>query len=217
MCFGLKASYNPFAEIPPGYNPLQFRDPTTAWKGALDGIWRMLVGANYGFNGSTGTAMLYKSTDFVHWNYTGRLHSHLNTGMWECPDFFPVLVNGDKEGQDPSVVGPTVKHVLKISSDLKKHDYYSVGTYLVETDTYAPENPQIDTGVGLRYDYGKYYASKTFFDQKTKRRILYGWTNESDSTADDVAKGWSGLQVNYIDNSFHIYPAKVFKERSSIT
>lgn len=86
-------------------------------------------------------------------------------------------------------------HVLKVSLDLKKHDYYSVGKYLTEIDTYAPINPAIDTGIGLRYDYGKNYASKTFFDPKTQRRILYGWTNESTSTVDDVAKGWAGLQV----------------------
>jgi len=42
---------------------------------------------------------------------------------------------------------------------------------------------------------GKFYASKTFFDDKQQRRILWGWLNESDSSADDVAKGWSGIQV----------------------
>lgn len=114
--------------------------------------------------------------------------------MWECPDFFPVRVKGTK-GLDLSVVGPHVLHVLKVSLDLNKHDYYSVGKYLVETDMYAPLNSEIDTGIGLRYDYGKYYASKTFFDHKTQRRILYGWTNESTSMMNDVAKGWAGLQV----------------------
>lgn len=137
---------------------------------------------------------MFKSTDFERWNYSHRLHDHKNTGMWECPDFYPVKVAG-KKGLDPSTVGPHVRHVLKISSDDHKHDYYSVGKYLVESDTYEPENSAIDTGAGLRYDYGKYYASKTFFDPHTSRRILYGWTNESDSTVDDVAKGWACIQV----------------------
>ncbi|KAG0626275.1 hypothetical protein M758_2G115900 [Ceratodon purpureus] len=188
----IKASYNPIAETPPGYNTSQFRDPTEAWR-LSDGVWRMLVGANYGDGGLIGTALLFKSTDFVTWNYSHRLHENPTTGMWECPDFFPVRVKG-KKGLEPSAVGPHVLHVLKVSLDLNKHDYYSVGKYLVETDTYAPLNPAIDTGIGLRYDYGKYYASKTFFDHKTQRRILYGWTNESTSTIYDVAKGWAGLQ-----------------------
>ncbi|TXG46444.1 hypothetical protein EZV62_028053 [Acer yangbiense] len=48
---------------------------------------------------------------------------------------------------------------------------------------------------GLRYDYGKFYASKTFFDSDKNRRILWGWVNESSSVDDDIKKGWSGLQA----------------------
>ncbi|KAJ0030171.1 hypothetical protein Pint_12973 [Pistacia integerrima] len=44
------------------------------------------------------------------------------------------------------------------------------------------------------YDYGKFYASKTFFDNVKNRRILWGWVNESDSIEDDIEKGWSGVQ-----------------------
>ncbi|MCI05228.1 beta-fructofuranosidase insoluble isoenzyme CWINV1-like, partial [Trifolium medium] len=50
------------------------------------------------------------------------------------------------------------------------------------------------TSKDLRYDYGKFYASKSFFDYAKNRRILWGWVNESDSTQDDIEKGWAGLQ-----------------------
>ncbi|KAL6519335.1 Invertase [Orobanche gracilis] len=53
----------------------------------------------------------------------------------------------------------------------------------------------VDGWNGLRYDYGNFYASKSFFDPNKKRRILWGWANESDSTADDVEKGWAGIQL----------------------
>ncbi|KAK4846231.1 hypothetical protein QYF36_014664 [Acer negundo] len=53
----------------------------------------------------------------------------------------------------------------------------------------------VEGDAGLRYDYGKFYASKTFFDDEKKRRILWGWTNESSSAKDDVLKGWSGIQA----------------------
>jgi beta-fructofuranosidase len=92
----------------------------------------------------------------------------------------------------------TVKHVLKISSDDKKHDYYSVGFYDTDTDTYEPASPRLDTGIGLRYDYGKFYASKSFFDPSTSRRILLGWSNESDSIQADISKGWSSIQVKKV-------------------
>jgi beta-fructofuranosidase len=61
----------------------------------------------------------------------------------------------------------------------------------------------MDSGVDLRYDYGKFYASKTFFDGAMNRRILWGWINESDSESDDIKKGWSGLQV--MSSLYHLY------------
>lgn len=130
----------------------------------------------------------------VQWEFAGKgIQSVHGTGMWECPDFYPVTVTGRK-GLETSVMGPQVKHVLKVSLDLKKHDYYSVGTYDAKTDTYTADDERLDTGLGLRYDYGKFYASKTFFDQNKGRRILWGWANESSSVMDDIEKGWSSVQ-----------------------
>ncbi|KAK1568211.1 hypothetical protein Q3G72_021737 [Acer saccharum] len=69
------------------------------------------------------------------------------------------------EGLDTSARGKRVKYVLKNSLDETNHDYYTIGTY------------------------------DTFFDDEKKRRILWGWTNESSSVKDDVLKGWSGIQA----------------------
>jgi beta-fructofuranosidase len=188
-----KPPNNPIATPPPGYNSSQFRDPTTPWR-APDGSWRLLVGVVTGADQLTGAAILYTSPDLFHWTFTGKhLHSLHGTGMWECPDFYPVTLSSS-QGLETSVTGPDIKHVLKVSLDLKKHDYYSVGTYNATTDSYSPDNPSLDTGIGLRYDYGKFYASKTFFDQSKNRRILWGWANESSSAAADIAKGWSSVQ-----------------------
>ena len=58
-----------------------------------------------------------------------------------------------------------------------------------------------DDRTGLRYDYGNFYASKIFFDPAKKRRVLWGWSNES-GWASDVAKGWAGVQVSKVLNHF---------------
>jgi beta-fructofuranosidase len=187
----VKVPQNPIAVAPPGFSSDKFRDPTTAWKGP-DGEWRILVGSSEGEDNRDGTALLYKSKNFSTWQFSQPLHSVNGTGMWECPDFFPVRLSG-KLGVEPSSLGPGVKHVLKISSEDKKHDYYVVGNYSIETDTFVPDSPQLDAGLGLRYDYGKLYASKTFFDQFTNRRINFGWINESDSEEADVSKGWASI------------------------
>ncbi|KAE8692524.1 Beta-fructofuranosidase, insoluble isoenzyme CWINV4 [Hibiscus syriacus] len=173
-----------------GVNASSFRDPSTAWR--LNGRWRVLVGSN---RNRRGIAYLYESRDFIHWTKAkDPLHSAPNTGMWECPDFYPVSLSG-KEGLDPSDHGKHVKHVLKVSLDVTRYDYYTVGTYLTDEDKYVPDNTSVDGCAGLRYDYGNFYASKTFFDPAKRRRILWGWVNESDSTEDDVKKGWAGIQA----------------------
>ncbi|KAE7999095.1 hypothetical protein FH972_003575 [Carpinus fangiana] len=172
-------------------NASSFRDPTTAWLGP-DRTWRVLVGSK---RNRRGLAILYRSKDFVHWTKVQHpLHSANDNGMWECPDFFPVLINFNV-GVDTAVIGPNVKHVLKLSLDDTKHDYYTVGTYNLKKDIYVPDKGQVESDSGLRYDYGKFYASKTFFDSAKNRRILWGWINESSSVEDDVKKGWSGVMA----------------------
>lgn len=105
------------------------------------------------------------------------------------------MVKKGRTGIDTVVNGPHVKHVLKISLDDTKHDLYTIGTYKLDKDIYVPDKGSIENYNGLRYDYGKYYASKTFFDSQKKRRVLWGWVNESSSVDDDIKKGWSGVQV----------------------
>jgi beta-fructofuranosidase len=170
-----------------------FRDPTTAWLGK-DGHWRILVGSKHE---DTGIAYLYRSKDFLKWTQAKHpIHSAKTTGMWECPDFYPVPLEG-KNGLDTSMIGNSVKHVLKNSLDMTRYEYYTVGTYIQNKDKYIPDNTSEDGWGGLRYDYGNFYASKSFFDPSKNRRIIWGWANESDTKEDDVKKGWAGIQVAY--------------------
>ncbi|KAK9923636.1 hypothetical protein M0R45_032043 [Rubus argutus] len=172
-------------------NASSFRDPTTAWLGP-DKRWRLVIGSK---RNRRGLAILYRSKDFLYWTKAKHpLHSAKKTGMWECPDFFPVSKKS-LVGLDTSTNGPDVKHVLKVSLDDTKKEYYTIGTYNLEKDIYIPDKGSVESDSGLRYDYGKFYASKTFFDSAKNRRILWGWINESSSVNDDIKKGWSGLQA----------------------
>ncbi|XXG88437.1 hypothetical protein AAC387_Pa12g0646 [Persea americana] len=186
----IKPDYNPLMAPINGINSSSFRDPTTAWHGP-DGRWRVIIGSK---KRRRGMAILYRSKDFVHWMKAKHpLHSSKNTGMWECPDLYPVSKSG-RNGLDPSANGKGIKHVLKVSLDDKKFEYYTIGHYTFQTDRYVPDDTSADNSTGLRYDYGKFYASKTFYDSGMKRRVLWGWMNESDSTISDITKGWAGIQ-----------------------
>ncbi|VVA15474.1 PREDICTED: beta-fructofuranosidase [Prunus dulcis] len=186
----IKPDDNPLVVPSQEMNSSQFRDPTTAWW--HNGHWRILVG---GKRKHRGMAWLYRSIDFKYWVKAKHpLHSAPETGMWECPDFFPLALNG-RSGVDTSKVGEDVKHILKVSLDETRYEYYTLGKYFPEKDRYVPDNTSVDGRAGLRLDYGNFYASKTFFDPSKNMRILWGWANESDAADDDKAKGWAGVQT----------------------
>ncbi|KAK2983800.1 hypothetical protein RJ640_008476, partial [Escallonia rubra] len=189
----VKSPYNPLMAPNPMnmINASSFRDPTTAWLGP-DRRWRTIIGSK---RNRRGMAILYRSRDFIHWIEAKHpLHSSKDTGMWECPDFYPVST-GTQNGLDTSTIGLGVKHVIKVSLDDTKHDYYTIGTYNHVKDIYTPDKGSVDNDSGLRYDSGKYYASKTFFDSAKDRRILLGWINESTNATIDTMKGWSGIHA----------------------
>ncbi|XP_076924099.1 beta-fructofuranosidase, insoluble isoenzyme CWINV6-like [Bidens hawaiensis] len=187
----VKYSGNPIATPPEGVRDDCFRDPSTAWRGP-DGVWRMVVGGDRDSNGMT---FLYESTDFVNWTRYERplAESELATGTWECPDFFPVALNSTN-GLDTSVYNGNVLHVMK--AGFEGIDWYTIGTYTPDHENFLPQNGLRLTGgtMDLRYDYGKFYASKSFFDDVKNRRVLWAWVPEADSREDDIKKGWAGLQ-----------------------
>ncbi|MBA0878976.1 hypothetical protein Goshw_013923 [Gossypium schwendimanii] len=186
----VKYSGNPVLVPPPGILDKDFRDPTTAWL-TSEGKWRITIGSKIN---KTGISLVYDTKDFINYELLdGVLHAVPGTGMWECVDFFPVSKT-EENGLDTSVNGPSVKHVVKASLDDDRHDYYSIGTYHEKNGTWIPDEPKIDVGIGLRYDYGIYYAAKTFYDQNKNRRVLWGWIGESDSEAADMQKGWASVQ-----------------------
>ncbi|KAI4353273.1 hypothetical protein L6164_002236 [Bauhinia variegata] len=186
----IKYPQNPVITPPNGVEVDNFRDPSTAWLGK-DGKWRVIIGAQ---NGDEGKVILFQSDDFFNWTVDPNpFYATDKTGVCECPDFFPVFIHG-RNGVDTSVQNPSVRHVAKISYLSRQHDYYFVGKYVDDQELFIPDTNFTGTSLDLRYDYGKFYASKTFFDHQKHRRILWGWINESDSTQDDIDKGWAGLQ-----------------------
>ncbi|KAE8814088.1 Fructan 1-exohydrolase [Hordeum vulgare] len=72
-------------------------------------------------------------------------------------------------------------------------DKYMIGVYDLQRDAFVPNNVVDDRRLWLRIDYNTLYASKSFFDSKKGRRIVWGWSRETDSPSDDLAKGWAGL------------------------
>ncbi|KAI3704997.1 hypothetical protein L1987_75227 [Smallanthus sonchifolius] len=181
---------NPILFPPPGVGYKDFRDPSTLWMGP-DGKYRMVMGSKH--NETIGCALIYHTTNFTHFELKEEvLHAVPHTGMWECVDLYPVSTI-HSNGLDMVNNGPNVKHVLKQSGDEDRHDWYAIGTYDVVNDKWYPDDPENDVGIGLRYDFGKFYASKTFYDQHKKRRVLWGYVGETDPQKYDLTKGWANI------------------------
>ncbi|PWA90649.1 glycoside hydrolase, family 32 [Artemisia annua] len=185
----IKPSDNPILK-PTKETVSAFRDPSTAWK--LNGEWEMTIGSKVD---KLGISYLYRSPDFINWTLVDHpLHQKENVGMWECPDFYPVSTTSDK-GLDTTVIDGDIKHVFKVSLDLTRFDCYTIGKYDTNQDKYIPDEGMIDGWAGLRYDWGNFYASKSFFDPSKSRRIIWGWANESCNQDEYVRKGWAGIQL----------------------
>ncbi|KAA8541680.1 hypothetical protein F0562_022832 [Nyssa sinensis] len=142
-------------------NSSSFRDPTTAWQGP-DGRWRVIIGSK---RDDRGMAILYRSKDFVHWLEAKHpLHSANGSGMWECPDFYPVSV-GIQNGVETSMVGLGIKHVLKWKMIL-------VGDMIM----------------------GSFMLQRLSLIVLRPGGSLWGWINESTNATIDIMKGWAGIQ-----------------------
>ncbi|CAM0870595.1 unnamed protein product [Alopecurus aequalis] len=178
---------NPVLLPPIGIGKKDFRDPLTAWFDETDQTWRTIIGSKDD-NGHAGIAIMYKTKDFVKFEKVpGVVHRVEGTGMWECVDFYPV------DGENNS--SEEVLYVMKASMDDERHDYYALGTYNSTANTWTPMDPEADVGIGLRYSWGKFFASTTFYDPVKRRRVLWGYVGETDSMRSDAAKGWASVQA----------------------
>lgn len=123
-----------------------------------------------------GNIVIYGSKNLIDWQVLS-IYSNLNLkGMWECPELFPLPVNGDTSH---------VKWVMKIN--IPKQAYWLIGDFdgKTFTDNMPKHEPLVTT-------YGFFYASQTFnnIPEEDGRRILLAWIGwEPDSN-----RQWTGCQ-----------------------
>ena len=93
---------------------------------------------------------IYTSDNLRDWTY----QSHVS-GFWECPDLFPLAVDGNPED---------VRWVMLGASNT-----YMIGRF--DGKTFTPESGK------HRFSTGAIYAAQTFNDVPDGRRIQIGWAN----------------------------------------
>ena len=118
------------------------RDPRLFWY--KPGGWWVLV-----LNERNGHS-IYTSDNLRDWTY----QSHVN-GFWECPDLFPLAVDGNPND---------VRWVMLGASNT-----YMIGSF--DGKVFTPESGK------HRFSTGLIYAAQTFNDVPDGRRIQIGWAN----------------------------------------
>ena len=95
------------------------------------------------------TIQFFTSTNLKDWKYTSQID-----GLFECPDLFPLAVDGDASQS---------KWVLTAASS-----EYVVGSF--DGQTFVPETPKLPGHRGRGF-----YAAQTFSDVPKSRRVQIGW------------------------------------------
>ena len=131
----------------PFNSPLQgegiYSSPYKGEAGRGSGHWVLVLNERNGHS-------IYTSDNLRDWTW----QSHVN-GFWECPDLFPLAVDGNPNN---------VKWVLLGASNT-----YMIGSF--DGKTFTPESGK------HRFSTGCIYAAQTFSNTPDRRRIQIGWAN----------------------------------------
>nr|WP_261792404.1 glycoside hydrolase family 32 protein [Arthrobacter sp. PM3] len=169
-----------------------FRDPKVFWyEGPSESYWVMAA-----VEATDCLVVLYRSADLKNWDYLSSFGpANATGGDWECPDLFPLAVDGDPADTRWVLVVNLNPGGLTGGSGAQ----YFVGTFdgvEFRSGTTVTEGLQRDSSRMRDYawlDWGRdYYAAVSFNDAPGGRRIMIGWMNNWDYAAATPTGAWRG-------------------------
>jgi levanase len=155
-----------------------FRDPKVIRDDNHD-QWLMVVA-------SGDHVRFFTSTDLLTWSHVSSFGygDWATPGVWECPDFFPLPVDGDKD---------QVKWVLTLSTGAVRATDGSAAQYFTGDWNGTGFTPDQSAGTTLRADSGRdYYAAMSFDGLPGDRRVWLGWMSNWDYPFSAPTGAWKG-------------------------
>lgn len=128
-----------------------------------------------------GHVVLYASQDLKAWAQLSEFHApEAAPGVWECPDLFPLRLDGDPN---------RIRWVLKVNCTLGPEEIPSTRHFLGDFDgeRFVAEGT---AGPALGSDDGAIYAEVSYNGLVDGRRVLVGWLREQPHPA----RPWTGAQ-----------------------
>ncbi|MHC6220560.1 glycoside hydrolase family 32 protein [Arthrobacter sp. MMS24-S77] len=166
-----------------------FRDPKVfRYDGDAGSYWVMVAVEAQDFK-----VVLYKSEDLKSWELLSSFGpANATGGEWECPDLFPLPVDGDPDN---------LKWVLIVNLNPGGPNNGSAGQYFVgdfDGVTFTSASTVTD---GLQdparlaeyqwLDWGRdYYAAVSFSDAPDNRRLMIGWMNNWEYASQIPTSPW---------------------------
>lgn len=150
-----------------------FRDPKVFWHEASQKWVLVLVAKDH--------ARIYNSTDLKKWKYLSEFGKDKGAhgGVWECPDLFPLKVNGSEEE----------KWILITSINPGAPNGGSGTQYFV--GSFDGEHFISDQTEPKWLDYGTdNYAGVTYNNTPNEERIFIGWMSNWNYARDTPTKVW---------------------------
>lgn len=128
----------------------------------------------------------YTSNDLLTWTQVSSFGygDWVTPGVWECPDFFPLPVDGDQN---------KVKWVLTLSTGAVRATNGSAAQYFTGDWNGTSFTPDQTAGTTLRADSGRdYYAAMSFYGLPDGRRVWLGWMSNWDYPFSAPTGAWNG-------------------------
>lgn len=157
-----------------------FRDPKVVWDEDHK-LWVMVISGGDHIR-------FFTSKDLLNWEMIESFGygNYVRGGVWECPNFFQLPVDGDEKRK---------KWVLSISTGANPNTNGSDSEYFIGTfdgKRFVSDHP---AGVVLKNEYGKeMYAAMSFSDipESDVRRISLGWMSNWDYPFSFPTNPWQG-------------------------
>lgn len=169
-----------------------FHDDAEPWKSASDGRWYTFASGG-DWKRNKGINLLYSTTEenFMsgnkHWRQDNFLWNISNNqcNFVSCPELYSLPGT-------PSGVARTSGTVIYES--LCGCDQYWLGHYDDEAHTFTPFSNYVPPSSTRRYcyDYGKGRASKSFWDDRNSRRLMWSWVTGGKQFPNST---WDGTQT----------------------
>ncbi|MGX9349246.1 GH32 C-terminal domain-containing protein [Microbacterium sp. KNMS] len=147
----------------------EFRDPKVFWYGEDDGHWVMAVVA-----ATEHRVLFYTSPDLLTWTAASHFGpAHAVGGVWECPDLFPLAVDGTDETRWVLVVSLNPGGIAGGSGTQYFIGNFDGAEFVAERVVESDELADYDW-----IDYGHdYYAAVSFANVPNGRRLMIGWAS----------------------------------------